>query len=310
MREPLVTPKRTVLVVGEALIDIVEEGDREEEFVGGSPANTAIGIARQGHTARLLSCLGRDARGERIAAHLGAESVELLEESWSAGSTSTARARIEPDGGANYVFELEWTLPPVALPAPDLMHVGSLGLYLEPGGAEVLRLLRELPEDCLVTVDPNARPSIMHDRGSAVEIFERAARHAHLVKLSDEDSSWLYPGRPVEEVLEHLRSLGPRIAVMTLGADGACGLSDAGYARVAAVPVEVVDTISAGDSFMATLVVALLEQGLDAVAAELGGWLHRAACASAIAVSEAGANPPFRQALDTLHADALHAADR
>ncbi|MFV0432786.1 MAG: carbohydrate kinase family protein [Leucobacter sp.] len=290
------------LLIGEALIDIVEESGTSEEFVGGSPTNTAIGVARQGHTARLLTRLGRDPRGQRIAALLSAESVELLDESWTSAPTSTAHARIEADGSARYTFDLDWSLPAVSPERVDLVHAGSIGLFLEPGGSDVLRLLRELSASSLVTLDPNVRASLLPDHAVAVRRFEDAAAVADLVKLSDEDAEWLYPKQTTETILEHILALGPRVVVMTLGPAGSCAMSGASEARVAAMPVSVVDTISAGDSFMACLISCLLEQGVDGVAEALEETLRRAACASAIAVSVAGANPPLRRDLDELYA--------
>ncbi|MFT4232436.1 MAG: carbohydrate kinase [Leucobacter sp.] len=294
----------SALLIGEALIDIVEqpgagaEPGSLEEFVGGSPANTAIGVARLGHTARLLTRIGRDARGERIAALLEAEAVELLPESWSADRTSTAHARLAADGSASYAFDIEWALPPCDPGRADLVHAGSIALFLEPGGAEALRLLRELSPTRLVTVDPNIRPSLLPDRAAALERFERAAAVADLVKLSDEDAEWLYPGERPEAVAQRVLGLGPRVIAVTMGAEGSYGVSARGSARVPAAPVEVVDTISAGDSYMASLISSLLERGIDAVAESLPEVLGRAARAAAIAVSAAGANPPRRAQLD------------
>jgi fructokinase len=303
---------RSALLIGEALIDIVErtreadsggepgESDGPVEFVGGSPANTAIGVARLGHRARLFTRIGRDPRGERIAALLQTESVELLPESWSPSRTSTAHARLMEDGSASYVFDLEWSLPRCTPEPVDLVHAGSIALFLEPGGSEVLRLLRESAPTRLVTVDPNIRPSLLPDRAAALRRFEDAAAVADLVKLSDEDAEWLYPGESPEAVAARVLGLGPRVAVVTMGAEGSYGASAMGSARVPAAPVTVIDTISAGDSVMACLISSLLERGVDGVASSLPEVLGRAARAAAIAVSAAGANPPRRAQLDAV----------
>lgn len=287
-----------VLVIGESLIDIVDRGDGPREYVGGSPANLAIGVARLGHPAQLLTRIGRDVRGERIAAHVGADGVDLHDGSWGDGRTSTADAVIAADGSASYRFDLEWKIPDAPALAADLVHTGSIALFAEPGGSAVLEVLRRLPESTLVTIDPNIRPSLLPGREAALERFESAAALARLIKMSDEDVAWLYPDRTVEEVLAHLRGLGPAIVVITRGADGAVGDAGSGSVTVPAYAVDVVDTISAGDAFMASLVSSLLDLGPEAAAARLPEVLDRAARASAIAVSVAGANPPHRAALD------------
>lgn len=130
-----------MLVVGESLIDIVTDaGPRTTEVAGDSPANVALGLARQQVPVRLLTALGRDARGERIGAHLRAAGVEILDSSWSLSTTSTAHARIRGDGSAEYVFDLDWTLPQTdRLEPADLVHIGSVGAFLEPGATTLER---------------------------------------------------------------------------------------------------------------------------------------------------------------------------
>jgi fructokinase len=204
------------------------------------------------------------------------------------------------DGSASYVFDLEWSLPRCTPEPVDLVHAGSIALFLEPGGSEVLRLLRESAPTRLVTVDPNIRPSLLPDRAAALRRFEDAAAVADLVKLSDEDAEWLYPGESPEAVAARVLGLGPRVAVVTMGAEGSYGASAMGSARVPAAPVTVIDTISAGDSVMACLISSLLERGVDGVASSLPEVLGRAARAAAIAVSAAGANPPRRAQLDAV----------
>jgi len=87
--------------------------------------------------------------------------------------------------------------------------------------------------------------------------FERLAGLANVVKLSDDDAAWIYPGLAPADVLERIRALGPRLVAITLGTDGAIAASADGYARVPAVPVIVKDTVGAGDSFLAGLVLGL-----------------------------------------------------
>jgi fructokinase len=307
------------LVIGEALIDIVERvgsGEEPTEVVGGSPANVALGLSRLGIDATLLTHLAHDERGMRIAGELRGAGVRLGEESFSARRTTTARAEIAPDGAATYTFDISWDIETPDRVGADLVHAGSLGLFLEPGADKVESLLNGVGPDAVVSLDPNIRPDLLPEHGAAVERFERLARRAHVVKLSDEDAAWLYPGRSMPDVAAHLRGLGPTLVVVTLGAEGALAqVPDAaqsapavGHGRdevVVRVPIQpgpLVDTISAGDSFMASLLASVLGSGLEACIADIEATLHRAICASAIAVSRAGANPPTRAALDALEA--------
>jgi len=299
-----------VLVIGEALIDIVE-GDRGvRELVGGSPANVAVGLARQGHGVSLLTRLGRDDRGERIAAQLEGQGhegagLEIDEASWTDAPTSTARARLQPDGSARYEFEIDWDVPVARRDGIRALHTGSIALFLEPGGTAVLDALQHASSSAFVSLDPNIRPALVGPHAEALERFERAAALADLVKLSDEDAEWLYPGLPGADVLTRVAGLGEagdaggvalaRLVVMTRGGEGAIGLGPGGIAEVPAIAVTVADTIGAGDAYMASLISSALDDPAmceDAVAFTLA--LRRAAVMAGITVSRAGANPPTR----------------
>ncbi len=282
-----------VLVLGEALIDIVETGDGVVEHVGGSPANVAVGVARLGARVRLGTRLGRDARGERIAAHVRSSGAQIVEGSWTPTPTDTAHARIRPDGSAEYDFAVAGVVPPVFDTEVALVHTGSIALFLDPGGETCLAVLEAARGRAIVTVDPNIRPALVGARETALARFARAAAAADLVKLSDEDAAWLWPQSQPAEVLETVAALGPRAVVITRGGDGAIGrCADGAIVEVPGVAVQVADTIGAGDSFMASLIATLVEHGVPADAAALEHAMTVAARAAAITVSRAGANPP------------------
>lgn len=284
-----------VLVIGEALIDIVESPDGDRELVGGSPANVAVGLARQRHSVRLLTRIGRDDRGHRIADELAASGVRIDPSSWTDAPTSTARARLRADGSAAYEFAIDGDVPAADLAGVAAVHAGSIALFRNPGGAAVLAALRAAAGRVLVSVDPNIRPALVGDHGDALARFQAAAASADLVKLSDEDAAWLYPGLGAAGVLQRIAGYGPRLVVLTRGADGAVGLGPGGLVEVAPHVVEVVDTIGAGDAYMASLISSVLDDAAvltDAVA--FTAALRRAAVVAGITVSRSGANPPTR----------------
>lgn len=288
------------LVIGEALIDIVEHAGRPEpatEHVGGSPANVAMGLARLGHRTVLATHLGRDARGARIRDALASEGVEFSAASFGAARTSSARATIDSDGTARYDFDIDWRFEPPA-ESLALVHTGSIALFLEPGGSAVAEFLAQLPPEVLVTIDPNVRPDLMPDHAAALARFAQVSARADLVKLSDEDAEWLFPGFSPSDAARQVLSYGPRVVVVTLGAAGALAVTQSRSYAVPATPTTVVDTISAGDSFMAALASSLLTLGVPGLEVQLEAVLDRAARAAAIAVSQAGANPPWRSQLD------------
>ncbi len=298
-----------VLVVGEALVDIVLRGDAPAaEHPGGSPANVALGLGRLGRRVSLLSRIGTDGRGERLRAHLTGSGVTLAPGTVTTGRTSTATARLDAHGAASYDFDIDWQLPDAAGPAPArALHTGSIAAVLAPGGDAVLELVRRSRGALTVSYDPNARPSLMGDAREARARMERFVAAADVVKVSDEDLLWLAPGTDPTAVAADWLALGPAVVVVTRGGDGATGLCADGAVDVAAPQVDVVDTVGAGDAFTAGLLDALAAAGLlgadrledlRAIGLErLEAAARRAVRTAAITCSRAGADPPTRAEL-------------
>ncbi|WP_424641456.1 carbohydrate kinase family protein [Embleya sp. AB8] len=293
-----------ITVIGEALVDLVRvEGGVPVAHPGGSPANVAVGLGRLGRPVRLITRHGRDAYGELLAAHLAASGVEVAPGSVHAGRTSVASARLDAAGAASYVFDIAWD-PPASVRVPArsrCVHTGSIAATLAPGAEVVRRVLaaEHARERAVVSYDPNCRPSLMGDPGGARARIESLVDLADLVKVSDEDLEWLYPGRDFAAVADEWLARGPGLVVVTRGAEGAYGVCRAGSAHVPAHPVRVVDTVGAGDAYTAGLLDALARRdrldpggvrGLDR--ATLAGLLGDAGVVSAITCSRAGANPP------------------
>ncbi len=283
-----------VLVVGEALIDIVNGA----EIVGGSPANVALGLGRLGVDVDLLTAIGADERGERIRQHLEASRVSVLAESVCLGRTSTARATVDSDGSARYDFDIEWRLPTSAADGHDIIHVGSIACFLEPGGSDVAERARlATASGKRVTFDPNIRPALLKGV-DARKRAEEVMKVASAVKLSDEDAAYLYPDHPLDAVIDQVLSLGPQIVAVTEGGAGAVIAVPERRVRVTAPVVRVVDTVGAGDTFMACLVASLA--GLDDwtfTGRALDGLLARCVQAAAITVTRPGADLPWREEL-------------
>jgi fructokinase len=299
-----------ILVLGEALVDVVRRPDGSvAEHPGGSPANVAIGLARLGHEVAFATRLGDDPYGAVITEHLTESAVRLVNGP-DDHRTSSAQATIGPDGGATYVFDLHWDLPPVELAEATHVHTGSIAAVLEPGAAVVAAALKAARGTATVSYDPNARPALMGAPEPTRRHIEELIAFSDVVKASDEDIAWLYPGRAIGEVLRHWGRLGPALALATRGGAGVTVyLAATGAMQDLPVsPVEVVDTVGAGDSFMSGLLSGLLDAGLlGGVAArdrlaqageeEVRPAVDRALACSRITVSRAGANPPTRAEL-------------
>lgn len=300
-----------VLVLGEALIDIVEPADGPaREHVGGSPANVAVGLSTIGHQVHFATHFGADDRGRRIAAHLQGHGVDLVPGSNAADRTSTATARLDPAGGAGgatYLFDLTWETPAVDLAGVGHVHAGSLGATVEPGASAVFELMSRAREVATVSYDPNLRPTLMGEPQDVRGRIEECIGRSDVVKASEEDVEWLYAGAPLSEVAHLWGLLGPALVVLTRGGDGALfhlTSTDTDH-PVAGRSVDVVDTVGAGDSFMTGLVSGLLDADLlggpaararlrQASPAAVLPALDRAIACGSYTVERAGAAAPTR----------------
>lgn len=308
-REPIATTTSTaaqpqprndaVVVIGEALVDVVDGPDGRVHHPGGSPMNVAVGLARLGLPVDLVCALGPDPHGASVREHVAASGVGVV--ATAIDRTSTAVATIDEHGAARYAFDLDWRLDPVSVgPDVPLVHVGSIGAVLSPGADRVLEAARSRPASALLSLDPNVRPSITPDHAAVHAALAPLIAAADVVKLSDEDAAWLWPGRDVEAVLDGLLSAGVGLAAVTLGGAGCAIATPGARLRRPAPRVAVVDTIGAGDSFMSGLLAGVLATGErpeDLVAADLHGLAALALACAAVTVSRPGADPPTRDEL-------------
>lgn len=307
----------TAVVIGESLLDVVRtRAGESSEKPGGSPLNVAVTLARLGISTELVTALGDDHPADVIEQHLARSGVRLAAGARSLAATSTASARLRPDGSAAYAFDIHWDLRRPELPAADLVHAGSMALFVGPGDEVVRETLARLGRRALVSLDPNIRPALLPPPDVVRERFERLLGHAHVVKLSDEDAAWLYPGSTDAAVLDRILGLGPALAVISRGSRGALLAASTATVEVLAPKVEVVDTIGAGDAFMGGMLARLLEEGLAAavlageqlVPAELAEVGRFAATVAALTVARQGADPPYRAGVVTAAAAADPAA--
>jgi fructokinase len=298
-----------ITVVGEALVDVVARKDHDELTVhpGGSPANVAVALSRLGQRTALVTQIGADDYGALIRTHLERNGVEVILAGPAGRSTSRALARLDARGAASYEFDLSWDVRGLRLAEGSAaLHIGSLGVMLAPGGEQVLRLAESACRsgDVVISYDPNARPSVTPERREVAAIAERAAGSAHIVKMSDEDLAFLFPGTTPAQLAARLLGGGrpTQLLVVTRGRDGATVVTRRSRFAVPAVPVVVVDTVGAGDTFTAALLAGLAEAGLlspEALAARvareqdtLRDIAGQALAAAALTCTRPGADPP------------------
>ena len=300
-----------ILISGEALVDLIPDRARENAYdavLGGSPYNVAIGLGRLSAPTAFVSRLSQDPNGQGLAAALKAEGVDLSHVAVDARPTPLAFVmRGTAQTGSRYSFYLDatafdgrWPFPPTWPAGATHLHVGSIAAVEARHASGVIDALRMAKTFATTSFDPNIRPMVTPDRESVLEQVERQVALASIVKASDEDLEWLYPGRDPEESIAHWATLGPLFAVATRGAKGAVAFLKGERLLAPAPKVDVVDTVGAGDSFMSALLAAMHEDGALGAGApapdspRLAKWLKFAANASAITCGRKGSNPPTR----------------
>jgi fructokinase len=301
------------VVVGEALVDLVgQRGSRTlVAHPGGSPANVALGLARLGDEVTLMTRLGRDALGEMVSGHLRSSGVRVESGPDQGTSTSLAIATLAA-GIATYDFRIEWDVGELA-PLPietRCLHTGSLATALAPGATNVEDLMGRERGRGRVTIsyDPNVRPGLLGSPKQALPGIERIVSLCDVVKVSDEDLCWLYPDRQDEDVAQEWLGRGPAVVVVTRGGRGVYAVTPHMELRRPAVPIDLVDTVGAGDSFTAGLLDGLRRADLiggprrAALAAidesTLLSVVDAAGLVAAITCSRPGADPPSRAEVD------------
>lgn len=310
-----------ILVIGEALMDMlprpVAGGEGRLPVPGGSPFNVALALGRLGVPVRFLCRLSTDDFGERLAATLVESGVDL---SWCPRTTDLTTlgfVTVDPRAGTNrYAFYTEGTagcglreedLSALTWEAIEALHLGSFSLAVEPFGTAIEALLARKPERRAVFLDPNIRPFLIPNRERFLLRYLRVAGSATVIKMSLEDLEWLHPRSGAEETARAYLESGVRLVVVTRGAEGALAFNRRGAAEAPPRPVDVVDTVGAGDTFQAALITWLRERGcldgeaIDGLTAEdLKALLGFAAEAAAINCSRAGCNPPRRSELPSV----------
>ncbi|MFE7572885.1 PfkB family carbohydrate kinase, partial [Streptomyces sp. NPDC057539] len=259
-----------VLVMGEALIDLVPAPDEPELYraqPGGAPANVAAGLARLATPSWFAGALGGDGFARMIEQRLVSAGTELGLCARSELPTTLAVADPGPDG-TSYHFHLQDT---ATFRLPDhsavvdrfaAVYVGGVAAVVEPAAGAVAATARAGAERSLLVVDPNVREDRTIDPELSVRRLRELCELAQVVKASDEDLARLWPDADPDETCRRLAGEG-RLVILTRGAKGSTAYAGAAEpVSVPAVPVEVVNTIGAGDAFMAAVLTWLSANGV------------------------------------------------
>lgn len=296
-----------ITVVGEALVDLaVDPHGGVQAHLGGGPFTTARALARLDVPVRWVGRLSADVFGRRLRAALADDGVDLGAVDVTDDPTTLALAELDGAGHAAYRFYLAGTSVPgltperaaALVPEPGAaVHVGTLGLVLEPLALATEALVeRAVAVGSLVMCDPNVRPAVIGDRAAYLERLHRVVAASQVVKASDDDLAWVFPGLHPVAAASRLLEGGPAVVFVTRGGAGVEVLTAHGHAHVPAAPVSVVDTIGAGDAFGAGVLAWWWEHDRPSLATlpEAVAAASFGAAVAAVTVGRAGADPPRR----------------
>jgi fructokinase len=301
-----------LLSCGDALIDFLparaaDGRDALVPTVGGSCLNIAVGMARLGAPAGFVGGISTDLFGRMIADHAADSGVDLRLATRSPQPTTLAFVRTI-GGEANYAFydeqtaSRQWTYHPgsIRFAEVDALHVGSTTLVERSGYEEALAMIEEAQRTTTISFDPNCRPGLVRDKADYVRRVDQLAARADIVRLSDADFEFLYGGNDYTSKAKALLAARTRLFVVTHGSGGVQAWHRSAGAMVVKAPrIDVVDTVGAGDSFQAGLLVALHRMGKSRSealggmnATELQGALAFAAYCAAQTCRRHGADLP------------------
>jgi fructokinase len=310
-----------ILVIGEALIDLIgtaDGGGKYQAVVGGANANVALALARRGVEQRFMGRISSDGFGQQIRERLASNGVNLDYSINAKEQTSLAVATIGDGGSASYSFYVDgtadwgWTESelPSAIELASLntkaIQFGCLAMAIAPGGLVLEQWLRDLYQvgDSTLSHDLNIRSALGFEREAELARVLRINAHSHIIKASDADIEWLFD-LPVGAELDSIAndwSQGGKLVVITRGGDGATLYLNGNKLHAAAPKINLVDTVGAGDTFMANLLAELdlLDAlGADPIArlaklstAELQRAAEIAAVAAGIVCERKGCEPP------------------
>ena len=250
-----------ITVAGEALIDLVIDASGSVDAVpGGAPFNVARTIARLGGNCQFLGRLSDDRFGEQLRSALEEAGVRIAVPDPTPAPTTLAIARLDELGTAEYKFYLDRTsaaelttddFPAEVLDGCNAISLGGLGLLIEPTASSLTALIRQRPPGATILLDPNCRPAAVPDLPAYRELIDTVVRQVDIVKVSTDDLRLLRPGEPPLTAARGLLEQGPAAVLVTDGPSPTTVLTEFGERSVPVPVVEVVDTIGAGDAFVA-----------------------------------------------------------
>lgn len=267
-----------IISCGEALADCFRQ-DQSTTFdtiIGGSPLNVAVALANAGSQSALMTNISRDQFGDMHLAHLAKHGVSCDYITRSDHLSGLMFVQYNADKSASYNFyghdsaEQNFILANLSTPLTDktqCLHFGSFSLVCAATAASFATLIAQQHEMRVISVDINIRTAIEPNMQVWQAKFKQLMHCAHILKASSEDLCLLYGLAEFNQthavnILTEWSQAGVSVAVITDAEKGVYSLHQGELLHQAALPVKVVDTVGAGDCFMAFFLNQLERQEL------------------------------------------------
>jgi fructokinase len=295
-----------VISFGELLIDFVAlemgvtVGDASGfiKAPGGAPANVAVAVARLGYNSAFMGQVGDDPFGNHLAEILEAESVNIDGLTFSkTARTALAFVSNTEDGDRSFMFYRHPSADMLMTPDDiktdvidnsDIFHFGSVTMIHEPSKSATLKAVQyALDAGKFVSYDPNLRLPLWDNADAAKSGMLAGFEYANFVKISDEELTFLTGGDDVAPLWrDHIEMI-----CVTYGHKGAIiHLKDGTQIKHEGYAVRATDTTGAGDSFVAGILIGILEHP-DDYQAHLADILDFANGIGALTTKQKGAIP-------------------
>ena len=298
-----------ITAIGEILIDMTQTGtDASGNAVfaaipGGAPANVAVAVRKLGVPSAFVGCVGNDPFGailERTLKHYDVDTSGL--QFTDCADTTLAVVTIDPSGERSFAFgrkpgadtQIDRTRALEAVRHAGILHFGSVSLAATACRDTIISAVRLAKQNgALITYDPNYRASLWQSEDEAIKEMRAVLPLCDIVKISEEETLLLTGHEAPEAAAQALIEAGVRVAIVTLGANGAYWRCGADTGTVPGFCVKVADTNGAGDTFFgAFLSLVAKHGGLEGLTPErIERYVRYANRAASITASRPGAIP-------------------
>lgn len=268
-----------VCVVGELLIDFTMSGKNSQgmrlfaQNAGGAVANVVASMGKLGAKCAFLGKVGSDMHGRFLRDTLAAHGVDvsglILSDEYF---TTLAFVNVREDGEREFSFARRHGADKMLfredvqldlMKSAEILHVGAVSLAEDPARDATMYAVRCAKEAGMtITYDPNYRASLWSGEAEAIRVMREVTPYADAMKISDEETVLLTGESDPVKAADVLLSQGVKVAMVTLGRDGAYVRTREGGRHVQGFAVKAVDATGAGDSFWAGVLYCMTRDGM------------------------------------------------